>query len=77
MKSPADAMICDIMMGKWSTNETEIDTINIFTRVDYYCYMGIKYYHLGQFEESITYFTYAIKQKGLMDLEQNSQNNYE
>jgi len=49
MKSPSDAMICDIMMGKWSTNETDIDALNIFTRVDYYCYMGIKYYHLGQF----------------------------
>jgi len=45
--SPADAMICDIMMGQWSVSEAPIDTLKIFSRVDYYCYLGIKYYHLG------------------------------
>lgn len=49
MGSSADRMICDIILGKWSTADVFPDDLEYFTRVDYYSYLGIKYYQLGSF----------------------------
>ena len=41
--------------------------------MEYFCYLGIKYYNLGHFEEAANQFSIAIKEKTLMDLEENPQ----
>jgi len=33
--------------------------------------LGIKHYHCGEFEEAISNFNLALKEKSLMDLEEN------
>jgi hypothetical protein len=45
--------------------------------MEYHCFMGIKYFNIGQFDEAINQFTIAIKEKNLMDLEENVQNSTE
>lgn len=42
-------MICDIILGRWSTDDKFPDDLEYFTRVDYYSYLGVKYYHLGAY----------------------------
>jgi hypothetical protein len=41
--------------------------------MEYFNYMGIKYFNLKQYEEAINQFSIAIKEKTLIDLEENSQ----
>lgn len=40
--------------------------------MEYFCYMGIKYYNLNMYEEAINQFSLALKEKTLLDLEENS-----
>ena len=73
LSSPADQMICDIMLGQWSTPEVIFDSLQFFSKMEYFNYMGIKYFNLKQYEEAINQFSIAIKEKTLIDLEENSQ----
>jgi hypothetical protein len=66
-------MICDIMLGQWSVPVVPIEEVSFFSRMEYFCYMGIKYFNLGQFEEAIDQFSIAVKEKTLIDLEENAQ----
>ncbi len=49
MSSHGDRMVCDIILGRWSTDDAFPDDLEYFTRVDYYSYLGVKYYHLGAY----------------------------
>ena len=61
MTSQGDKMICDIILGRWSTDDTFPDDLEYFTRVDYYSYLGIKCYQLGAYEEALNNFILAAK----------------
>ena len=39
--------------------------------MEYFCYLGIRFFNLGMFEDSINQFSLAIKEKTLSDLEDN------
>lgn len=71
MVSLADRMICDIMMGQWSVAEVAMDDLQFFTRMEFFCFLGIRYFNLGLFEDAISQFSLAIKEKTLNDLEEN------
>ena len=62
-------MICDIILGSWSTEEVNPEGMQLFTRMEYHCYLGIKYFNLQHYEDAINHFSMAIKEKTLMDLE--------
>lgn len=47
MTSSGDKMICDILLGHWSVEESSAEDLEYFSRVEYYHYLGIKYYQLG------------------------------
>ncbi len=68
-------MICDIILGRWSTDDVFPDDLEYFTRVDYYSYLGIKYYQLGSYEEALNNFILSAKEKSLLDLEENMNGN--
>jgi hypothetical protein len=68
MSSQADRMICEVILGHWSVEETPPDDLHFFTRVEYYSYLGIRSYHLQQYDEAINNFTLALKEKSLQDL---------
>lgn len=69
MGSQADRMICDIILGCWSTEEVPYDDLQYFSRVEYYNYLGIKYFNAGSVEEALSNFSLALKEKSLRDLE--------
>lgn len=62
-------MICEVMLGHWSVKEEGPEDLCVFNRMEYYCYVGIRHFGLGEYEEAISHFSYAIKEKSLMDLE--------
>jgi hypothetical protein len=70
MASVADRTICEVILGHWSVEEAPADDLHFFTRVEYYCYLGIRSYHQQQFDEAINNFTLALKEKSLQDLEE-------
>ena len=72
MVSGADRMVCQIIEGLYSVEEQSPQDMEYFDRVAYYSYLGIKSFHLGQYEEAISHFGMAMKEKGLMDLEDNT-----
>lgn len=45
--------------------------------MEYFCYLGIKHFNLGQYEEAINHFSMGIKEKTLMDFEDTPQTNAE
>ena len=72
MESKGDQMVCRIIEGVYSTEEYQPNDLEFFSRVAYYSYLGIRSFHLGEYQESIAHFSLAIKEKGLMDLEENA-----
>lgn len=68
MESKSDKMICDIILGQWSTNEQSAEDLEYFNRIEYYNYLGIKCYHQGNYEEALSNFSLALKEKSLLDL---------
>lgn len=70
-------MICDILLGHWSVEESSAEDLEYFSRVEYYHYLGIKYYQQGEYEEALNNFNLAIKEKSLQDLEENLANSQE
>lgn len=71
MSGAADQMICDIIMGKYPQEEVSAEDLEYFNRVEYYNYLGIKDYYQNDLEEAINNLNLALKEKSLMDLEEN------
>ena len=73
MESQADRMICDILVEDIQVPEEKPTDLQYFSIVQYYCYLGIKYLKLQNYEEAINNFILASKEKSLSDLEEGTQ----
>ena len=74
LESEADKMICHILLGK-DVEEVASSSLEYFTIYHYYNFLGVREFRNQNYQKALDYFTMAVKERNLYDLEQGIANN--